>query len=398
MASNSPFSRSLKRFKRNKPGVLGLIVIILAVVVAILGYSITPDQTPDANDQVLELASHTPGFTIQMLKVKKNRNVDQNGFFMTMLFGRENPYELKPITGYVVEGNQVVASIYQGEKRKTVEKAIDIVDLLYALDPSKEVEWNGEAATITLASGTIVTTSLSEMQALLPDQIDSRSFLLGTDNFGRDMLSRTLIGVRISLSVGAIAVIISIFIGVILGAMAGYFRGIVDDIIMWFINVIWAIPTLLLAFALTIILGKGFWQIFIAVGLSMWVDAARLIRGQVMGLRESQFVEAAKSLGYSNFRIIVLHVIPNITGPLIVIAAANFASAILVEAGLSYLGIGVQPPAPSWGSMLSENYGFIISGKPFMALVPGVAIMILVMAFNLVGNAFRDALDVRTDL
>jgi peptide/nickel transport system permease protein len=183
-----------------------------------------------------------------------------------------------------------------------------------------------------------------------------------------------------------------------MGALAGYFRGKTDELVMWFINVIWSIPTLLLVFAITLLLGKGFWQVFIAVGLTMWVNVARLVRGQVMVTKELQYVEAAKVLGYSHYRTIVRHILPNIFGPILVIAASNFASAIVIEAGLSFLGVGVQPPQPSWGLMIKENYNFIITQNPVLALAPGFAIMLLVLSFNLLGNGLRDALNVRGKL
>ena len=225
--------------------------------------------------------------------------------------------------------------------------------------------------------------------------IDSKTFWLGTDTFGRDILSRLLVGVRVSLAVGLITVIISLSIGIILGAFAGYFGGKTDNVIMWFINVIWSMPTLLLVFGITLTLGKGFWQIFIAVGLTMWVSVARVVRGQVLALREMEYIQAARALGLKSMRIIIRHILPNVMGPVIVIAAANFASAIIIEAGLSFLGVGIQPPTPSWGLMIKENYNFIITHNPALALAPGVAIMILVLAFNLLGNGLRDALDVR---
>jgi len=192
-----------------------------------------------------------------------------------------------------------------------------------------------------------------------------------------------------------ITVLISLSIGVLLGAVAGYFRGKVDEVIMWLINVIWSIPTLLLVFAITLLLGKGFWQVFIAIGLTLWVNVARIIRGQVLGVREREYVEAARALGYSDVRILFRHILPNVMGPVLVVAASNFASAIVIEAGLSFLGVGVQPPQPSWGLMIKENYNFIITHNPMLALAPGVAIMLLVLAFNLLGNGLRDALNVR---
>ena len=165
---------------------------------------------------------------------------------------------------------------------------------------------------------------------------------------------------------------------------------------MWFINVMWSIPTLLLVFAFTLTLGKGFWQVFIAIGLTMCVNVARLVRGQVMAIKQLEYIEATRVLGFGPLRTIFRHIWPNILGPVTVLAASNFAAAIVIEAGLSFLGIGVQPPTPSWGLIMKENYNFIITENPMLALAPGIAIMLLVLAFNLLGNRLRDALDVRS--
>ena len=180
-----------------------------------------------------------------------------------------------------------------------------------------------------------------------------------------------------------------------MGSLAGYFKGWVDNLIMWFINVVWSIPTLLLVIAITFALGKGFWQVFIAIGLTMWVEVARVVRGQIISIRELEYVEAARALGFSNMRIIFRHILPNVTSSIIIISAANFASAILIEAGLSFLGIGVQPPMPSWGMMIKENYRFIILDSPYLAIVPGLAIMLVVLAFMVIGNQLRDVLNVK---
>ena len=167
-----------------------------------------------------------------------------------------------------------------------------------------------------------------------------------------------------------------------------------DRIIMWIINVTWSIPTLLLVIAITLALGKGFWQVFIAVGLTMWVEVARIVRGQIKQFKERQFVIAAKVMGYNDFRIITKHILPNIYSPLIVISAANFAASILIESGLSFLGLGAQPPMTSWGLMIKDHYNYIILGEPFLAIIPGLCIMLLVCAFMLLGNSLRDILDV----
>ena len=195
-------------------------------------------------------------------------------------------------------------------------------------------------------------------------------FLLGSDSLGRDVASGIAHGAKTSL-----------LIGLILGCIAGYYSGYPDRIIMWIINVTWSIPTLLLVIAITLALGKGFWQVFIAVGLTMWVEVARIVRGQIKQFKERQFVIAAKVMGYNDFRIITRHILPNIYSPLIVISAANFAASILIESGLSFLGLGAQPPMTSWGLMIKDHYNYIILGEPFLAIIPGVCIMLLVFKF-----------------
>jgi peptide/nickel transport system permease protein len=210
---------------------------------------------------------------------------------------------------------------------------------------------------------------------------------------GRDLLSRLLLGLRVSLAVGFIAVLISIAIGASLGAIAGYYRGWVDQVIGWLINVIWSIPSLLLVIAFSLALGKGMWQVFLAVGLTMWVDVARIVRGRVLSLREQEFVTAARAMGFSDLRIIFRHLMPNVVGPIVIMAASNFATAILVESGLSFLGLGLQPPAASLGMMIKEHYPYIIMDAAYLALVPGLVILLLVLAFNLLGNGLSDAFD-----
>jgi len=346
-----------KRLKKNKGAVGGLIIIVLAIITAIFAYFIAPDHSPYANRIILEVRKQKPGFTKTFLKIPR-QNIVKEGFFHRLLYGTNDQFEFIPINNFrYINKDSIVAM-----------KFIDD-----GVEEEKVFAVNQLPASFTT----------------------TKKFLLGTDKFGRDILSRIIIGTRVSLSVGLITVIISLSIGVLLGSLAGYFRGRIDNLIMWFINIIWSIPTLLLVFAITFALGKGFWQVFIAVGLTMWVNVARLVRGQVLSVRELEYIEATRVLGFSHFRTIFRHIVPNIMGPVLVIAASNFASAIVIEAGLSFLGVGVQPPQPSWGLMIKENYNFIITQNPVLALAPGFAIMLLVLAFNLLGNGLRDALDVR---
>ena len=229
----------------------------------------------------------------------------------------------------------------------------------------------------------------ASVQMALPDgQNTQKTFVLGTDRFGRDYFSRIVAGSGLSLAVGLVAVLLSLLIGIPLGALAGYLGGGFDAAVSWLLQVVWSIPTLLLVLALTLAFGKGFEQVFLAIGLSMWVEVARVVRGQVIALRNVEWVEAGRVLGLSTPRIVFLHILPNLTGPIAVIASANFAAAILIEAGLSFMGVGAQIPMPSWGNLIRDHYGAILTGHAHLALVPGACIVSLVLAFNALSNAF----------
>lgn len=372
---NSPSKKVWLKFKRNKFAFGGLVFILLLTVMGILGYLIMPDDSPNANIQILQLNKKKPGSTFTFLIVSRNPKVEKLNFFERMLNGQTPTFKSIPITSYKIKGKDVFVQEYIGEDEKAKETRYELKDLC----PS-----------------CVLPSKIGTPQALFEENnIYTRTYILGTDIYGRDLLSRLILGIRVSLSVGLMAVLISLFIGVSLGAIAGYFGGRVDAAISWFMNVVWSLPSLLLVIAISFALGKGFWQIFIAVGLSTWVDVARLVRGQVMALKEVEFVEAARALGFSTSRTIIKHILPNIAGPILVVASSNFASAILLETGLSFLGFGAQPPMPSWGSMIKEHYGYIIMDAAYLAVLPGLAIMFTVYAFNVLAIGLRDAFDVK---
>jgi peptide/nickel transport system permease protein len=388
-----------RRLLKDKLAVGSMGMIAVAVVISVLGYLITPDHSPYANQQYLELTTKKPGFSVAMLKVRKNETAQNTSIFHTLLYGKTSDYTFIPFSRYHFRGADIVVEEFTGsEKYKGLEKTFSLADVVFPVSISRPgIRIVGNRLIFYDVDNRLQSQPISELQqTIVQKNIIQKRFLLGTDRYGRDVLSQLMIGTRVSLSVGFISVFISLVIGILLGALAGFFRGWIDNLIMWFINVVWSIPTLLLVIAITFALGKGFWQVFIAVGLTMWVEVARVVRGQMMSLREKEFVEAGKALGFRNFRIIFRHILPNVMGPVIVISAANFASAILIEAGLSFLGIGVQPPMPSWGTMLKENYAYIILHYAYLALLPGIAIMLMVLAFMLIGNGLRDALDIKT--
>jgi peptide/nickel transport system permease protein len=349
MKANSLNVLAWKKLRKDKLSFSALVFIFLCVLLGVFAVVLSPDSSPMANEMHIELATQKPFTKILFLEIPK-QDIKYVSFMESLFIGNPPNVNRIPIDKYNAINNGVTYLPYQSES----------------------------------------------MQSFIGSyKIKSQTFYFGTDIYGRDLLSRILNGIRISLSVGFIAVFLSLFIGITLGLIAGYFRGRSDDIIMWFVNVIWSIPTLLMVIAITLALGKGFWQVFVAVGLTMWVEVARIVRGQVLSIRELEYVEAGKALAYKPFRIIFKHILPNVIGPVIVISAANFAAAILIEAGLSFLGIGAQPPIPSWGGMIKDHYSYIIMDKAYLAIIPGMAIMSLVLAFMLLGNGLRDAFDVK---
>lgn len=366
-AGKSLTGLALQKFKKNFWGVLSFIFISLMVLVAIFAYVIAPEKSENANWGDLAIHSMPPGFEVTMLKFPIAESSQSS--FSKLFFGVKEPQPKVPVLSYEVEGDSLKYAEYNADASLALYKTVPLSDFGKQLD-----KVSFEAKYIT-----------------------KQTFLLGTDSQGRDLLSRLIIGSRVSIAIGFVAVFISLVVGIFFGAIAGFYGGKVDAFVMWLVNIIWSIPTLLLVIAITLALGKGFWQVFVAVGLTMWVEVARVVRGQVMSIKQMQFVTAARALGYTNPRIIFYHILPNSMAPVIVISAANFASAILVESGLSFLGLGAQPPVPSWGGMIKDHYNYIILGKPWLAMAPGIAMLLLVLAFMMAGNALRDALDVKAE-
>lgn len=345
------------RFKSNKPAIFGGFFLLLAMLLAVFVYVVAPDDSSNANQQELRLIALPPGSKVTVVVWMAAGSIE-TPFWERIFTGEAQPPAFFPVEEVKYTKDSLFYKPYQ--KVSLPEQA-----------------WEGLPLATT--EGKYLT--------------EKRTYWLGTDVMGRDLLSRLLLGLRVSLAVGFIAVLISIGIGASLGAIAGYYRGWVDQLIGWLINVIWSIPSLLLVIAFSLALGKGMWQVFLAVGLTMWVDVARIVRGRVLSLREQEFVTAARAMGFSDLRIIFRHLMPNVVGPIVIMAASNFATAILVESGLSFLGLGLQPPAASLGMMIKEHYPYIIMDAAYLALVPGLVILLLVLAFNLLGNGLSDAFD-----
>lgn len=364
----TPAQIARTKFFRHGPAVFGLVYTISCFVVALLGYLFVPDASTYANTQLLEWAKAPPGTEAHILWVPADDQATDHAWH-NWLTGYPNPGIPLALAGpesWRLEGQQVHVETLAGPRDSLPLATFPLV--------------SDVASPATFARG----------------YIETRTFWLGTDTYGRDLLSRILLGTRISLTIGLLAMLLSITLGVFMGTLAGFLGGWVDRLIMWLISVLWSIPTLLLALAISFVLGRGFWQLFVAIGISMWVESARIVRGQILSLRELPFIEAAGALGYRRGRIMFRHILPQVISPIIVIAVANFGAAVLIESGLSFLGIGVEVPIPSWGGMIYEGYTYIVfeNGK-WLAFFPGMALVLLIMGINLIGIGLRDALDVK---
>jgi peptide/nickel transport system permease protein len=395
--SDSLYKEAWKKLKKDNVSRIGMGVILLMIFVAIMGPLIRPDNTPNADQQVLQLKSKSPGFSIDMLYKIRNAEPRSSNVFSTIIFGKESEYAQPiPLMSYWFEADQIFMVRYMGSETLTDTISENLCNVLYPISYDQKIAFDGKVLKGKTITGEDIEISREEAIKEIEDHhIKSKTFLLGTDRNGRDFLSRIMAGTRVSLGVGFIAVIISILLGIVLGALAGFYGGWVDNAITWVISVFWSIPALLLVIAITLSLGKGVEVVFIAVGLTMWVEVARIVRGQFLSLSQFEFVEAGRALGFKQNRIIFKHILPNTVGPIIVVSVSNFATAILLEAGLSFLGLGAQPPQASWGEMVGTYSGYLVGDNPHLAILPGLAIVITVIAFFMLGNGLRDAFDVR---
>ena len=287
-------------------------------------------------------------------------NVSVNYSIKNLFFGSEKIDESYPLDDYEIINDSIIKIINYDESKKSL------------LDEK----------IIVITKNSNIHNNVHEIERF----ISEKKFIFGTDIYGRDLFSRIILGTRVSLSIGLMAVFISNFIGIILGLVSGYYGGYIDKVIVWVINIFWSIPTLLLVIALSLALGKGFWQVYIAIGLSIWVDVARLVRGKVISEKNKDYILASRVLGYNDIKILINNILPNIISPILIFSAANFASSILLESGLSFLGIGSQPPTPSWGYMIKENYQYIIFGNSYLIVIPSIFLILMVLSFYYLSN------------
>lgn len=397
-----------RRLLKNKTALFGICIIVLAHITAILGYLVMPDQTPNANDGAVQIQKMPAGFTTDLLKIRRHVNVKERKISGKLLFGQESMFTLIPISEYKITGLDVEVTLFNKfQSRKHGDEIHHLPEIALPLyvgddkafaDGRKFLNTGNTVQYYNLEGEKLEISHVDLIEKFKKENIETRTYHLGTDKAGRDILSRLLLGTRVSLSIGFVAVLISLFVGIIMGSLAGFFGGKIDDFIMWIMTIVWSIPGIMLVIAISLALqSKGVWVAFVAVGLTMWVDVARVVRGQIMSIKEKMYIESARALGFRSIRIIFFHILPNTLGTLIVIGNTNFASAILLEAGLSFLGLGVKAPTPSWGMMIRDGYTVIGSeGSWGLVLFPSLFIMLTVLAFYLLGNGLRDAYDPKT--
>ena len=340
---------------KKTPLYISVLIISLFFFISLFCYFIIPDKTINANSINLTIKSQKPGYKKMFFE-----NVSVNYSIKNLFFGSEKIGESYPLDDYEIINDSIIKIINYDESKKSL------------LDEK----------IIIITKDSNIHNNVHEIEKF----ISEKKFIFGTDIYGRDLFSRIILGTRVSLSIGLMAVFISNFIGIILGLISGYYGGNIDNVIVWVINIFWSIPTLLLVIALSLALGKGFWQVYIAIGLSIWVDVARLVRGKVISEKNKDYIFASKVLGYNDIKILINNILPNIISPILIFSAANFASSILLESGLSFLGIGSQPPTPSWGYMIKENYQYIIFGNSHLIIIPSIFLISMVLSFYYLSN------------
>lgn len=354
---------NFKKFIETITGPAALVVIVAWLLIAIFAVVLSSDKTPYANNMNGNLALRSPGFSCLIYNPIANaKDTATVSFFTKHFWGVKQIGREIPVYDYHFNNKSVSIQIYdRGVPKETI----------------------------------VVNRLNQDTTAWKKSHFSIKHFSWGSDKRGRDLKSQVFHGARISILVGFFSLSIALFIGITMGLVSGYFGGKIDAFIQFIVSIMWTLPTFVLVLAFSVSLGKGLWQMMLAIGLVSWVDIARLVRGQVLSIKEKEYIQATKILGYSNVRILFRHILPILRGNILIVASANFASAILLEAGLSFLGMGVEPPTPSWGMLIQEHYTFITFGRAYLALIPGLCLASLVLSVNLLSNAMRDVFDER---
>jgi len=354
-------------------------ILLFFFFVSIVAYYVVPDNTAYANLQVVEIAFRQPGYRCYFLKIPVERP-EQHFFLKKLWQGERVTYTVQAFERYTLVQDSLL--VYFGTIPQPKNKQMMSIYLPDFYHKAKFLGW--------------ISSHQAYDPAWLVDHfVEKRVFWLGTDRLGRDYLSRLIVGGRMSLLAGFLGMMISLIIGTTIGLLAGYFRGWADRILVWLFSVMWSLPTILLVMAISFALGKGFLPVMVAIGSTIWVDVARTVRGQVLSIREKLYITAAHALGIPPWRIMLFYVFPEIRSILFILAATNFNTAMLVESGVSFLGLGIQPPIPSWGNLIRDYYPHLVLPTAYLAILPGFLLAIVIFCLMIIANELRDYYDVR---
>ncbi|MEX2598002.1 MAG: ABC transporter permease [Salibacteraceae bacterium] len=380
------------RLMRQPLSIIGFAILLVVVIVAFLGSLIRPDASVHASQQNMSLTKLKPLTTVDLVRLKVNRKSIQQPWHTRLFLGGVQPEFINvPFDTFYVKANELTI-VKNANKRH-----YHLADVFYAIDQltltALRKEDVGNYAFYNMENQLIETSADQLESRLMAETVYQKTYFLGTDALGRDMLSRLMAGSALSLSIGFFSVLIAIVIGISIGVISGYFGGYIDLLLSWVINLFWSVPAILFVIMLTISLGTGWGALIIGIGMVLWVEMAQVIRQSVRSMREKEYIKASRLLGLSHTTILMKHILPNLSAPIFVLAASTFADAIVLEAGLSFLGIGIEPPQPSWGNMIRESYGYIISeGSTHLAIIPSLALMIMVLAFVFLSQGLKDAM------
>lgn len=373
---------------------MGISYIALVFLMSSLGSFVRPDPTKNADLQHITISRAAPLSTFDFIKVRRNVITEDVGWTQRLFNGGlPDQYHWIPFDEFNISGDSIEIEVATTGNLTNRERYATL-DVLYSLKKS-EMAWEPgqQFKTVKTLDQQVVEVERKQLAATVREQaIAQKTFLLGTDQYGRDLLSRWIAGGIPSIIIGLFSVFLALLIGTTIGLVAGYFGTWVDTFLSWVINVFLSVPAILFVIAITLMLGAGLVAVMIGISSILWVEMAQIIRGEVRSISEKEYIKAARLMGQSHFGIIVYQILPNLWSLLVVLCVSNFAEAVLLESGLSFLGIGIQPPIPSWGNMIRESYGYIITDGAYLALVPGIGVVALVLSFYAIGTNVKTLL------
>lgn len=369
--------------KGDKLCVATAVFILLFLIIGSFCYVLIPDNTEFAGRKCIPIGNQPPGFEVKMLRMVNNRPPEPQTFLSRIFQGVRSNETLIPITSSNYEGTDIVVREFSASGDSSFVSRFNIADVVYAVNLEKKIIERNGGLFFETAYGAAVEESISDLQAIIDGQnLVGKKFLLGTDRYGRDVLSRLVAATRATVFTAIFATTLSLVAGLFFGLLAGLLRSRVKIFISWLMRSLASFPGMLLLGALMFTFGNGFFELFIAAACVLWVQVASVVLSRITAVQKQKFIQSAEALGLSKLQILKTHILPELVKPLIACCATIFCAAVMMESGMSFLGIGLREPDPSWGAMIRENYGYIfVTGQEYKTLLPGFAILLVSFAF-----------------